>query len=474
MIWRTVAIVALFLSTPLFLHAEVATSSAADPLPPDASMGSGSVPASPASMPAAGLATSTPASALPATPRAVSNPAPVSAPAPTPVSAADEPEPSADSFPFIPVAIAAAIALLGFGAFKLFGAAGQNKGESGSCEDIKNQLEARKSEQTALDAQIIGQESALELARRKLKEKAEAKIEEKMVAVIKQIGEDVKTKVLGRDGMPRKGVDAVESLYGTYKDLEEKFEQAKKLLSALQARREGLSKEVAALESSYTACVGALAGADLLKKPADGGVDVPVLFPARAIIFDWGGVIATEALWNWLRKNVPDIEKKKEYFQSIIDKENIGNESPEGLVGVLAHEVGKVGEAVAIELNLEQAVNPDMVALIRVLKKKYKIALLSNASLHLRKIISENNLDDAFDEVLISAEHKMIKPDPAIYAKILEMLAVKPSEAIFIDDRKKNVDAANQSGIRGILFTSHAELLKELNKLGITVDGNKK
>jgi putative hydrolase of the HAD superfamily len=56
----------------------------------------------------------------------------------------------------------------------------------------------------------------------------------------------------------------------------------------------------------------------------------------------------------------------------------------------------------------------------------------------------------------------MMKPDPDIYLAVLNDLACRPDEAVFIDDKTENVEAARQLGMRGIVFRGVAEVQAEL------------
>lgn len=199
-----------------------------------------------------------------------------------------------------------------------------------------------------------------------------------------------------------------------------------------------------------------------------GAKTAPTAPRIRALVFDWGGVISSEGYWDWLRKNIPDIDDRREYFQNLIDRENRGDGSQEDLMNALAKEAGQSPEEVAREMTDKRALNAEVTALIRALKDRYKIGLLSNASSYLRSVISEHNAWDLFDEVLISSEHKMLKPEQRIYKTILSMLGVLPGEAVMIDDRQKNVDGAQDAGMKGILFTGAAALVAELKRLGVS------
>ena len=99
------------------------------------------------------------------------------------------------------------------------------------------------------------------------------------------------------------------------------------------------------------------------------------------------------------------------------------------------------------------------------MREKYKIGLLSNYSNNLRgKIENEWGISNVFDEIVISCEVGMIKPDPAIFSLMLDRLEVKADETVFIDDRIRNIDGAKKMGFHTIFFTSKEQALKELYK----------
>ena len=62
-------------------------------------------------------------------------------------------------------------------------------------------------------------------------------------------------------------------------------------------------------------------------------------------------------------------------------------------------------------------------------------------------------LDDHFDDVVISAEVGLRKPDPAIFALAARRLEVDVTACVFVDDLDLNVEAARAVGMRGIHHT---------------------
>lgn len=95
-----------------------------------------------------------------------------------------------------------------------------------------------------------------------------------------------------------------------------------------------------------------------------------------------------------------------------------------------------------------------------------KTGILSNAFSNLRALlVSDWQISDAFDTVVISAEVGLVKPDPRIYQLILKSLGVSPEQAVFIDDSSENIEAARSLSMSGILFTSPKAVTSELEQL---------
>ena len=103
------------------------------------------------------------------------------------------------------------------------------------------------------------------------------------------------------------------------------------------------------------------------------------------------------------------------------------------------------------------------IELIKILKKNYKIALLSNTNeWHFNYAIKPLEIFEQFDAVTLSHEVKTMKPDPGIYENCLMKLELQPHECIYIDDIRENSDQATKMGMTGIQYQSNDELLKSL------------
>jgi epoxide hydrolase-like predicted phosphatase len=117
-------------------------------------------------------------------------------------------------------------------------------------------------------------------------------------------------------------------------------------------------------------------------------------------------------------------------------------------------------------INKDFYIDKDLLMKIEVMRREYKTGLLSNFSNDLRpKIENEWTIGCAFDEIIISCEVGMIKPDPAIFNLMLDRLGVKVNESVFIDDRIKNIDGAKKMGFHTIFFTDKDQALEELARI---------
>jgi epoxide hydrolase-like predicted phosphatase len=102
---------------------------------------------------------------------------------------------------------------------------------------------------------------------------------------------------------------------------------------------------------------------------------------------------------------------------------------------------------------------------LRSLRPGHKVGLISNAWSGLRAFITAQKFADVFDEMVISAEVGLMKPDPRIYFTALKKMGARPEESVFLDDVLVNVEAARAVGMLAIQFTQPEKSLEELKQL---------
>ena len=97
----------------------------------------------------------------------------------------------------------------------------------------------------------------------------------------------------------------------------------------------------------------------------------------------------------------------------------------------------------------------------------FKTGLLSNMPWDLVNHVRTNcRWMDSFVFKTLSAEVRVIKPNPAIYEHTLHGLGVSAAETLFVDDREPNIRAARALGMRAIQFLSISQLKHDLEALG--------
>ncbi len=105
----------------------------------------------------------------------------------------------------------------------------------------------------------------------------------------------------------------------------------------------------------------------------------------------------------------------------------------------------------------------DFMAWIGALRPRVSTGLLSNAWSGARDtFINRFACYRYVDSVVISAEEGVAKPDPEIYRICLRRMGVTAEETVFVDDFARNIEAANRLGMRGILFSSRAQAMAEI------------
>jgi HAD superfamily hydrolase (TIGR01549 family) len=92
--------------------------------------------------------------------------------------------------------------------------------------------------------------------------------------------------------------------------------------------------------------------------------------------------------------------------------------------------------------------------------------MLTNVSKEtLLRFFTTDELQNMFDDVVISSEVGLVKPDPEIFALAARRLALRPEECIFIDDTAINCLAAAQSGIQAVAYLGNKHTIKTIKML---------
>ncbi len=113
------------------------------------------------------------------------------------------------------------------------------------------------------------------------------------------------------------------------------------------------------------------------------------------------------------------------------------------------------------------SLNPPVVEIMKRLKVKHKLVLLSNTDVMRFSFVKQEFPEVMiFDEYVLSFEVGFMKPHPQIYKEALKKAGVKAEECVFIDDREENIQGAEELALQGILYEKQANLeplLQEMN-----------
>ena len=74
---------------------------------------------------------------------------------------------------------------------------------------------------------------------------------------------------------------------------------------------------------------------------------------------------------------------------------------------------------------------------------------------------------DWFEDIVVSGEVKLAKPDPRIFVLTIERCRLDPARTVFIDDSPRNVEAGINAGLHALHFTGPQQLRAEFVQLGL-------
>ena len=186
----------------------------------------------------------------------------------------------------------------------------------------------------------------------------------------------------------------------------------------------------------------------------------------KAIIFDCYGVLVGKGFWATYRMFGGDVQKDDAFITQWLNELDLNKISYDKFCEIMAERLNTTASEFGSVWSQDEVANEDMFDFIRTeLVSKYKLAIVSNAtSKSVRKHIDADKMA-LFDEVFISGEVGLVKPDPKLFNLALSKLGVKAEEAVFVDDHQKYVDGAKAVGINAILFNSIDDFKQQLAKL---------
>jgi putative hydrolase of the HAD superfamily len=192
---------------------------------------------------------------------------------------------------------------------------------------------------------------------------------------------------------------------------------------------------------------------------------VPIWLPGRTVIFDYGGVISLppSAADREVIAGLAGVGGDGESFWRAYFAHRDGLDEGSGVAAywqAIADDIGarwgtaRVHELWAADFRSWLSINPGTIEVLADLKAGgTALALLSNAGADYGSYFRRGLLGDFFAACYVSGELGLLKPQPEIYRHVLDDLAIRADEAVFIDNNEANVRSAQALGITGHLFT---------------------
>jgi putative hydrolase of the HAD superfamily len=192
--------------------------------------------------------------------------------------------------------------------------------------------------------------------------------------------------------------------------------------------------------------------------------------PIEAVIFDYGGVLRADGRASWdavdptlglprgtLWAAWHDIPEYRLSREGAIDGATFRAAIHQALVAVAGDAARAEAALAALETHLANlpVVDADMRALIERLRAtgRVRLGLLSNASRGFTERLRARGVAALFDDVVVSADVGLAKPDPAAFRLAAERLGAAPEACLMIDDQPQHLPGAEAAGMRTHLFT---------------------
>jgi len=201
----------------------------------------------------------------------------------------------------------------------------------------------------------------------------------------------------------------------------------------------------------------------------------------RALLFDLDGTLAeTDSLHlpTWVDVLRPyGIEVDEEYYKARISGRSNSKIVEDLLPDLSAEDRRDLAEAKEASFRKHAGELEPLPGLLDFMEeakdREFSLALVTNApEENVEAILLALDLGVFFDELLLSDEVGLVKPDPAPYKAALERLGVGPDEALAFEDSTSGIASAVGASIPtvGIASTQVAETLEEAGAFMVAED----
>ncbi len=193
----------------------------------------------------------------------------------------------------------------------------------------------------------------------------------------------------------------------------------------------------------------------------------------KAVLFDFGGVVAEEGFKEGLRaigkKNGLDPDGFFTTADALIYETGYltGNADEESFWNAVREMTGINGSDRELrgEILSRFVLRPKMIAYAELLRSKgFTVALLSDQTNWLDELNKKMPLFRHFDRIFNSFKLRKSKRDPSVFKDVCQTMGFVPREVLFVDDNANHVERAWSEGLKTIHFTTMEDFEKQIRK----------
>jgi HAD superfamily hydrolase (TIGR01509 family) len=186
----------------------------------------------------------------------------------------------------------------------------------------------------------------------------------------------------------------------------------------------------------------------------------------KAIIFDCFGVLIGRGFECTYRLAGGNPVQDRIFIETTLKKANLGLMSDAEFRDTMARQVGISLQDWSRMTHDNEMLNTELLTYIEQLHKSHKTAILSNANRGvLPRILGKRRLQQDFDEVVVSADVGIIKPNERMYQLIIDRLGVAGSECLYIDDRASFLNPARHLDMSVLLYEDFDRIKHRISEL---------
>ena len=191
----------------------------------------------------------------------------------------------------------------------------------------------------------------------------------------------------------------------------------------------------------------------------------------RAILFDFGGVLAEEGFYQGLRaiaeqQGLDPEELQQQGMDAVYDSGYVtGQGSEVEFWNLLRQSSGMQGEDAALrqEILSHFILRPWMLDLVKQLRHQgYITGILSDQTDWLDQLDKRYGFYQDFDQVFHSYRLGKGKRDPSLFNDVAQLLSLRHEEILFIDDAVGNLERARSCGLHALLYRTRSILETEI------------